>query len=158
MRVREALESDAQAMSEVLEALATAGIRQKRSDPGYALSHYIGHPDRLHCFVALDDEAKILGFQSLKRAHEGNPYGTAPGWGIIGTHVRPSAARSGVGKALFAATEAGARKAGLTAIEAYIGDRNSAALDYYEAMGFRTNRRSEGIICKLLRLTADPTA
>jgi GNAT superfamily N-acetyltransferase len=158
MEVREALTSDAQAMSDVLEELLAAGKRQNRSDPAHALSHYIAHPDRLHCFVAIGEEAQILGFQSLKMAREGNAYGTAPGWGIIGTHVRPSAVRSGIGRALFAATETGARQARLPAIEAYIGDQNSAALDYYEAMGFTTYRRSEGIVCKAFWLTTYPSA
>jgi ribosomal protein S18 acetylase RimI-like enzyme len=56
---------------------------------------------------------------------------------------------------LFAAIAEGARKARLPAIEAYIGNDNSAALDYYEAMGFRTYRESEGVSCKVLWLTAE---
>jgi GNAT superfamily N-acetyltransferase len=139
-------------MSEVLMELVAAGKRSKAADPAFVTSHYLEHPHRLHCFLALgDDEA--LGFQSLKRAHEGNPYETSVGWGIIGTHVRPSAARMRVGSQLFAATISGARKAKLTAIEAYIGDQNAAALGYYEALGFRTHRHSDGIICKVLRLS-----
>lgn len=155
MEIRDAVESDAQAMSNVLEALVAAGKRQMPSDSSYVLTHYIAHPHRLRCFLAIEEEAMILGFQSLKIAHEGNPYGTAPGWGIIGTHVRPSAARSGVGRALFAATAASAREAGLPAIEAYIGEQNSAALNYYEAIGFTDYRHSEGITCKVFRLSAD---
>lgn len=94
----------------------------------------------------------MLGFQSLKVAREGNPYETPLGWGIIGTHVRPSAARMGVGSRLFAATLQAAREARLPAIEAYIGEQNRAALAYYETLGFRTYRRSDGIVCKALRL------
>ena len=152
MKIREALSSDAEAMSDVLEELVAAGKRQNKSDPGYALAHYIRHPHRLHCFLALDDEGRLLGFQSLKIADEANQYGTNVGWGIIGTHVRPSAARIGVGSALFAAALAGAREAGLPAIEAYIGEQNSAALAYYDALGFTTYRRPSGIVCKVLRL------
>jgi L-amino acid N-acyltransferase YncA len=140
-------------MSEVLMELVAAGKRSKAADPPFVTSHYLEHPHRLHCFVATDDAGKILGFQSLKRAHEGNPYETSVGWGIIGTHVRPSAARMRVGSQLFAATISGARKAKLTAIEAYIGDQNAAALGYYEALGFRTHRHSDGIICKVLWLS-----
>ncbi|HEX5258367.1 MAG TPA: GNAT family N-acetyltransferase [Sphingomicrobium sp.] len=145
-------------MSDLLEALVAAGKRVKRSDPNYALSHYIEHPHRLHCFLAINDKAEVLGFQSLKIADEGNPYGTPTGWGIIGTHVRPSAARLGVGSQLFVATRAGASTARLPAIEAYIGDQNSAALNYYEAMGFTTYRRSEGIICKVFQLTNEASS
>ncbi len=48
---------------------------------------------------------------------KGNPYEVEPGWGVIGTHVSPPAARRGVGTALFAASRR-------------------------EAMGFRTYRTS----------------
>jgi len=155
MQVREAAASDAQAMSEVLEELVAAGTRQNRSDPSFALSHYVEHPQRLHCFVAVNDEGKVMGLQSLKMADEANPYGTRPGWGIIGTHVRPCAARSGVGSRLFEATLAAAREAGLPAIEAYIAEQNTAALNYYEAIGFRTYRRPAGIVCKVLQLSGE---
>ena len=154
MEIREAEASDAEATSDLLQELIAAGARENRADADFALSHYIRHPHRLHCFVAIDDEGKVLGLQSLKRAHDGNSYGTQVGWGIIGTHVRPSAARRGIGSRLFAATLTGARAAGLPAIEAYIGQGNKAALEYYEALGFRTHRRPEGIVCKVLRLSA----
>ena len=153
MLIREADEADAELMSEVLEELIAAGKRTKPSDPSFVLSHYIEHPDRLHCFVAVGDKNRILGLQSLKLAREGNPYGTPIGWGIIGTHVRPSAARMGIGSRLFAATLSAARQAKLPAIEAYIGAENDAALNYYEALGFSTNRRSDGAICKAYQLT-----
>ena len=158
MDVREAERRDAEAMSDVLEELVAAGKRSKSGDPAHVLSHYLEHPYRLHCFVAVDDEGRLLGFQSLKRAHDGNPYGTPPGCGIIGTHVRPSAARAGAGSRLFAATLRAAREAGLPAIDAFIGERNGAALAYYESLGFRTYRRSKGVVHKALQLTADPGA
>jgi len=139
-------------MSEVLEELIAAGQRTRPGDVSFVSSHYVHHPDRLHCFVAVGDNGKVLGLQSLKLAHEGNPYGTPKGWGIIGTHVRPSATRMGIGSRLFAATLAGAREARLPAIEAYIGEENGAALDYYEALGFTTYRRSQGAICKAYQL------
>jgi GNAT superfamily N-acetyltransferase len=140
-------------MSAVLVDLVAAEKRSKAADPPFVTSHYLEHPHRLHCFVATDDAGKILGFQSLKRAHEGNPYETPVGWGIIGTQVSPSAARMGIGSQLFAATISGARTAKLPAIEASIGDRNTAALCYYESLGFRTHRHSDGIICKALWLS-----
>jgi ribosomal protein S18 acetylase RimI-like enzyme len=150
--VLEACAYDAAAMSVVLEELVAAGKRSNRADADFVRTHYLEDPQRLHCFVAIDDREVLLGFQSLKRADAANPYGTQVGWGIIGTHIRPSSARSGVGSRLFAATIDGARKAGLPAIEAFIAEENEAALAYYEAMGFRTFRRPKGIICKVLRL------
>jgi L-amino acid N-acyltransferase YncA len=150
--IREADASDADAVSDVLQELVAAGNRTKAADASFALSHYIRHPDRLHCFVAVGADGEILGFQSLKLAREGNPYETPVGWGIVGTHVRPSVARTGVGSRLFAATLARATEAELPTIEACIGNENSAALDYYEALGFRTYRHSEGITCKSFQL------
>jgi ribosomal protein S18 acetylase RimI-like enzyme len=150
--IREARVSDADAMSDVLEELIAAGQRTKPGDAKFVLSHYIRHPDRLRCFIAVDANDTVLGLQSLKFAREGNPYGTPTGWGIIGTHIRPSAARRGIGSRLFAATLASAREARLPAIEAYIGAENGPALDYYEALGFTTRRRSDGAICKAYQL------
>jgi GNAT superfamily N-acetyltransferase len=148
VEIREGCPADAEAMSDVLQELVAAGNRTKAATPNFALSHYIEHPHRLHCFVALDDYGKMLGFQSLKLAHETNAYGTPAGWGIIGTHVRPSAARTGVGSRLFAETLVAAHEIHLPAIEAYIGKDNSAALAYYHGLGFRTHRHADQAICK----------
>jgi len=152
VEIRDASASDAEALSHLLQELIAAGKRSTAGDPAFVLSHYIQHPDRLHCVLAVEIDRKILGFQSLKRAHEGNPYDTPVGWGIIGTHIRPTAARNGIGSRLFTTTLSAAQQAGLPAIEAYIGERNMPALAFYEALGFRECRRSEGIICKAFKL------
>ena len=88
----------------------------------------------------------MLGFQSLIRAEEGNSGGVEPGWGIIGTHVRPTAARRGVGRALFEVSRAAAANAGLQTIDATIAANNPEALAYYEAMGFRPYRSLGNLI------------
>ncbi|MEX6508847.1 N-acetyltransferase family protein [Jiella sp. M17.18] len=152
MQIRAARASDAEAMSGVLEELLLAGKRSQGADADAVRARYIDSPHRVECSVAVDDSGAILGFQSLQRAYPGNPYDTPLGWGIIGTHVRPSAARRGVGSQLFAATLAAARAAGLPAIEAFIGSQNTEGLAYYEAMGFRTWRQAEGAICKSLKV------
>ncbi|KGI77978.1 GNAT family N-acetyltransferase [Oleiagrimonas soli] len=149
MNVRGAIPDDAEAISDVLEELVAAGKRTKPGDAAFVLRHYIVDPDRVQCSVAVDDDGRILGLQSLKRAREGNSYGTPVGWGIIGTHVRPSAARKGVGRGLFAAIRDAAHAAGLERIEAYIGADNDVALDYYGALGFRVHRHEDGIVCKV---------
>lgn len=99
---------------------------------------YIGHPDTLSCLVAEGDEGRLLGIQILKRAVPGNAYGVTPGWGFIGTHIHPAAARRGVGSALFAASREVAVRSDLPRIDATIGASNEEGLAYYEAMGFRT--------------------
>lgn len=71
-----------------------------------------------------------------------------PGWSIIGTYVKPDAARCGGGKALFRATRQAAKQAGLKKIDAPIAAHNSAGLSYYGAIGFRTYKTLLGKHCK----------
>lgn len=143
---------DALAVSQILQALTAAGKRRKPSDPDFARDHYIAHPQQICCTIAVDDDGHPMGFQSLKRATEGNPYGTPLGWGIIGTHIHPHYARRGVGRHLFSATRDAARYAELPAIEAFIGADNAEAIGYYEAMGFVTYRAVDGVDCKRFSL------
>lgn len=68
------------------------------------------------------------------------------GWGIIGTHIHPGAARSGIGRRLFAVTLAAAKADGLKHVDASIGADNAPALSYYSAIGFVPYREGEGVI------------
>ena len=133
--IRPATPADAEAVSAVLKALIAAGKRRKTGEAAFVLEHYIRHPDQTSCLVA-ERAGKVLGFQSLKLATPGNPYGTPVGWGIIGTHIHPDAARNGVGRALAAHTMVAARAAGIRRIEAQTGTENLAALAFYGAIGF----------------------
>jgi ribosomal protein S18 acetylase RimI-like enzyme len=123
-------------------------LRTAPDDETFALENYVTHVDNIQCSLAVDAKGTILGLQVLKLATEGNIYGVTPGWGIIGTHISPDAARLGIGKALFAATLTAAQDANLAHIDATIGDTNQGGLAYYEAMGFRTYRTTPGRICK----------
>ncbi len=138
MKIRNAEIRDAEEISAFLHELARLGKRRLPSDVDYVRTVYVSHPDNIVCSVAEDDDGTLLGIQILKRATEGNPYGVETGWGIIGTHVNPKAARRGVGRKLFAATQSAAEGAGLCKIEATIGHKSPDALAYYDAMGFRT--------------------
>jgi ribosomal protein S18 acetylase RimI-like enzyme len=153
MRVRKAVVDDASEISVILEQLAALGKRNIPSDPDFVWTHYIAHPDNVQCSLAVDDDGTILGLQILKTASEGNTYGVTSGWGIIGTHVRPDAARRGVGKTLFAATRKAAVGAGLTKIDATIAANNADGLAYYDAIGFCTYRTPDGKICKCFEVT-----
>ncbi|MEO1969590.1 MAG: GNAT family N-acetyltransferase [Sphingomonadaceae bacterium] len=148
MQVRPAIPTDAERMSRVLAEIIAVTGKDRAHDPASVLSRYITYPTRVACSVAVDEHGDILGFQSLKKAEVGNSYDTPVGWGIIGTHIRPSAHRRGVGKALFAQSKAAAVVAGLPKIDAYIGADSPAALAYYDAMGFVTYRETETIIRK----------
>lgn len=152
MKIRPANIADGQGMSNVLNEIFAAGLRKTRGDLQTVLANYIEHPDRIECSVAEGDDGRILGFQSLRYARAGNPYETPEGWGIIGTHVSPCAARMGVGRALFQATVRAARDFPIEKIEAAIGAQSPVALAFYEAMGFRTRREAEGTIYKVYQI------
>ncbi len=156
--IRNAVDADAEGMSGVLTALVSAGKRTKSADSAFALTHYINDPERIQCSVAVASDGQILGFQSLKLATRNNPYGVAVGWGIIGTHIKPSAARCGIGRALFKCSLQAAQQQGLPAIDATIGANNSGGLGYYEAMGFRDYRQMGGAICKVFRVGTGSTS
>ncbi len=147
MIIRPATPDDVDGMVAVLQALTTAGLRTRPDDPEFTLNNYVQPPNGILCSVAVDNHG-VRGLQALTRALENNQWGVTPGWGIIGTHISPDAARQGIGKALFAATIKAARDAGLAHIDATIASTNAGGLAYYEAMGFRTYREMNGAICK----------
>ncbi|NYF18352.1 ribosomal protein S18 acetylase RimI-like enzyme [Microbacterium sp. AK009] len=142
---REARHSDLDDMVEVQNAIHRAGLRASPVDAVFVTERYLDPEHSLSCTVA-DRGGVVVGFQSLKRAWEGNPYGVETGWGIIGTHIHPDAARRGIGRGLFDRSLAAARAAGLAHIDATIGADNSAALAYYAAMGFAPYRDGDGAV------------
>lgn len=148
MRIRTAAPDDALAMSKVLREIIAVTQRDRPSDPEFVLGNYITNPHGIRCSAAVDDNGEVMGFQSLIHAIEGNPYGVAVGWGIIGTHISPRAARRGVGSALFRVTKEAATAAGLQNIDATIGEHNEGGLAYYDSIGFKTYRFGQGTICK----------
>ncbi|MDQ1186374.1 GNAT family N-acetyltransferase [Agrobacterium larrymoorei] len=153
MLTRPATVEDAPGMAAVQNEIFAAGLRKAPTDVAIVTKTYISDPDRIACTVAVDEDGRILGFQSLKLATAaGNPYGVAEGWGIIGTHVSPSAGRRGVGKALFKATLEAAEAFVLRDIDASIGADNEMGQAYYEAIGFRTYRTTEDRVCKAYRI------
>lgn len=147
MQIRDAVVEDVRQMSAFLKELTASGKRTSPDDETFVRAHYIEKSGKIRCSVA-EDEGVILGFQSLTLAEPGNKWGVEPGWGIIGTHIKPSASRRGVGRALFEVSRSAAEKAGIGNIDATISATNPEALAYYEAMGFRTYRTPEGLICK----------
>lgn len=148
MKTRIAIPADAPAISAILQNLTALGKRRSPDNQDFVLRHYIEDPERVQCTVAVTEDGEILGLQSLKHAVVGNPYDVTPGWGIIGTHVSPDAARQGVGRALFAATLIAAQQAGLRSIDATIWEGNAEGLSYYDAIGFVSYRRLDDQICK----------
>ncbi|MEM9011937.1 MAG: GNAT family N-acetyltransferase [Pseudomonadota bacterium] len=143
-------------MSAFLKELTVSGKRTSPDDELFVRAHYIEDPGKIRCSVA-EEDGVVLGFQSLKRADAGNKWGVEPGWGIIGTHIRPSASRRGVGRALFAVSRKAAEAASIRKIDATIASDNPEALAYYEAMGFRTYRTPDDLICKCFDVSGHRT-
>ncbi|RVT85407.1 GNAT family N-acetyltransferase [Rhodobacteraceae bacterium CCMM004] len=156
METRDAVVADVPQMSGFLKELTASGKRKSPDDAAFVQAHYIEDPGKIRCSL-VEEDGVVLGFQSLKRAEAGNKWGVAPGWAIIGTHIRPSAARRGVGRALFQVSRAAAEAAGIAKIDASIAADNPEALAYYEAMGFRTYRTPEGLICKCFDVAGSRT-
>ncbi|MBF4570855.1 GNAT family N-acetyltransferase [Plantibacter sp. VKM Ac-2880] len=132
-------------MAEVQNAIYRAGLRANPVDVTLIRERYLDVERTVACTVA-DQDGRIVGFQSLKRAWPGNPYGVPSGWGIIGTHIHPGVGRSGVGRRLFAISLSAAKAAGLRHVDASIGADNVGALAYYSAMGFIPYGEKDGVI------------
>ena len=152
MRIRDAVAADVEQMSALLKELTVSGKRKSPDNEAFVRAHYLDDPGKIRCSVA-DEKGTLLGFQSLRRAEAGNKWGVRPGWGIIGTHIRPSVARRGVGRALFSISRRAAIVASIGKIDASIAADNLEALAYYEAMGFRTYRTPNGLVCKCFEVT-----
>ncbi len=133
MIVRPALPSDAEAMAAVQNLIIRiGGTTAYQSERMVAeVRAYIEGPGAISCFVA-EEAGRLIGFQSL-----GHAPGLAVGWADIGTFVDPSAQAKGTGAALFEATKAAARAAGVRVINATIRADNVPGLAYYARQGFR---------------------
>lgn len=145
---RPATPADAPQMNALLADILDNWGSDRPRGVDHVIDHYISHPDSLSCTVALADDGRVIGFQSMRLLKEGNPFGVPAGWGFIGTYVSLTAGRNGTGRALFEATKVAAIQANVIAIDATIGKDNAAGLGYYEAIGFRTYRTSDTAISK----------
>lgn len=145
IEIRSAKPTDAEDMAEVQNAIYRAGLRSAPVDVALVHERYLDVEHTVACTVA-EQDGRVVGFQSLKRAWLGNPYDVPEGWGIIGTHIHPDAGRSGLGRRLFATSLEAAKTAGLRHIDASIGIDNSPALAYYSAIGFTPYRKGSDII------------
>lgn len=140
VHVRPATPEDAEAMCAVINPIVAAGgttAHRNRFDPARMVGHYIAPPLNVSCVVA-EEAGRIIGFQGLEWAdpdYEGEPVLPAD-WATIGSFVARGIQARGVGQALFAATEAAARQAGVAVIDATILKVNEPGLRYYARLGF----------------------
>ncbi|MES2967760.1 MAG: GNAT family N-acetyltransferase [Pseudomonadota bacterium] len=133
MIVRAATPPDAVAMADLLNRIIHIGgttAHEVSFTPAQIDAHYISGQHLVCCHLALLDHV-VLGFQSLER-HADLP----ADWADIGTFVDPDQQRLGIGGALFAATAAAARAAGIAVINATIRADNWPGLGYYARRGF----------------------
>ena len=93
--------------------------------------HYLSAKNLLCCFVAVDKENTIAGFQTMG-LHPKLP----ENWSDIATFARIKPKVPGVGTALFERTKSFAEQAGIVAINATIRADNKGGLAYYKKMGF----------------------
>jgi len=133
-------------MRDVLNPIVAAGGTTAFEDPlslAEIAALTLEAPGLIAAHVALDPAGGVAGFQYLCR-HPALP----PEIGDIATFARRSPKVPGIGRALFPATRAAARAAGLTAIEATIRADNVGGLAYYSAMGFVDHRVTRGVPLK----------
>lgn len=149
--LRPARPDDVAEMAEVQNAIYRAGLRASPVDEAHIRERYLDTAHEVACTVA-EQDGRVVGFQSLKRAWPGNPYEVTEGWGVIGTHIHPDVGRSGLGRRLFAVSLAAARAAGLQHIDASIGADNAPALAYYAAMGFIPYGKGSDLVAHRLDL------
>lgn len=154
---RPATPDDAEGMNDVLTPILERWQSTRPRGAEHIRAFYIEHGENIACTVACDG-ARIVGFQVLKRAWDGNPYDLPVGWGIIGTYVDGGAAGKGVGRALFAASHAAAEQAGIAHIDASIGADNPEGLAYYGAMGFVPYAEQPGLVQKRFDLVKNTPA
>ena len=133
--IRSVIPADTTAMADLLNEIIDIGGTTALEDhvDAHTLQVWFLDPMRAHCcHVAIDDKGKVAGFQALEKTEA---YGQ--GIGEISTFARQTPVIKGVGTALFKATKAAARGAGLSAINAKIRADNTPGLAYYTKMGFQ---------------------
>ena len=142
LTIRPAVDSDIEGMrtllNEIIRVGGTTAITNELS-PDEMREWFISGEDVVSCFVAVDSDGAIAGFQSLSK------YDSLPaGWVDIASFASRSNQKCGVGSALFAHTREAASKLGFAAISATIRVDNVGGLAYYSRMGFATYLVEDG--------------
>ncbi len=128
-------------LAEIVEIGGTTAIEDAPDDGTFA-QWYQGDY-MIACHVVVDENGLVLGFQWLG-VHPKLPKTCAD----IATFARRNPLRPGVGRALFAATQRAATKAGYTEINATIRADNGPGLGYYSNMSFRDHSTQHGVPLK----------
>jgi ribosomal protein S18 acetylase RimI-like enzyme len=138
---RRAAVEDAAPLAALLTAIIAEGGRTAITGPVTAQSFrswFLVGPHHVSCFVAQRPQKGLVGFQIVERFHEDLP----PGVADIGTFVSDDGRRSGVGRALMAASVAfAAARDELHTLRAVIRARNIEAIRFYRSQGFSVDDR-----------------
>ena len=138
VQVRAVLPSDAADVARILNGIIAAGAytvldTEVSSDDERRFIE--SFPPRGIFHVAVAAGGTVVGFQNVE------PFATFTRAfdhvGVIGTFVDLESRRSGIGRQLFAATFAEARRRGFRKLVAYVRADNPGALAAYLAHGFR---------------------
>ncbi|MEO1680323.1 MAG: GNAT family N-acetyltransferase [Pseudomonadota bacterium] len=140
---RPATRDDLGAMAVILNPIIRAGGTTAYEEEMSAEAigkKVIDDPTLVSTVVALDAAGAVAAFQWVARY---DPPETHVGG--IASFARLNPKLPGAGRAMFAATCAACRAAGLTAIDALIRADNVPGLSYYGAMGFQDHALHEGV-------------
>ena len=146
---RPATNDDAQAMCDLLNPIIAEGTTTAHRDPfdpERMSAHYIAPPRLVSCTTVWED-TRLLGFQMLEWPDpDWDDWGSVPmDWGLIASFVAREAQGRRIGRAMFGATLATARRTGMVAIDATIRADNVPGLTYYSRIGFVDYDRVEGV-------------
>ncbi len=140
MIIRPARPADAQALTEILNAVIEIGgttAYQIAVDPSY-FNPLIESGDSKTFIHVAESDAGLEGMQWM-RPMDPNDMGS------IATFARPGTAQRGIGTALFKATRAASVAAGYRVLDATIRADNTGGLAYYSKMGFEDHSVTKNV-------------
>ncbi len=143
---RQAQQDDVPALCTLLNEIIGIGGTTAFEDPmdeAAFAGWFLSGPDRLSCLVALDEDQRPVGFQTLARKAA-----LGDDWVDIATFAQVGGTQRGIGTALFTETLAFARGHGAAWINATIRADNTGGLAYYDRMGFETYKTDPGVPLK----------
>lgn len=133
---RKAILEDAGQLREILNDIikigGTTAIEAPLTQDEF-VDYFLRGRNHICCFVAVDEEGNLAGFQSMERRDN-----LPEDWADIATFARLKKKIPGVGTALFAVSRHYAGQVGIVAINATIRADNLGGLSYYEKQGFHT--------------------
>jgi ribosomal protein S18 acetylase RimI-like enzyme len=136
-RVRQATADDSAGIVAIWQTVAAERIYSAIDQPwtiDQERAYLSSRSPREATQVAVDESGRIIGFQSLDLW--ASTINSMSHVAQIGTHLLPEWRRRGVGRALFAATQAFARGAAYSKLVILVRASNESAQRFYTSLGF----------------------